>query len=477
MRKVLFLTGGPQWTVPADWNNSSNRVIAIGGGGGGANGVLGGGGGGCSVALNMQLTPGATVDLQIGGGGAGGVAGAALSAGGDGGDTWLVSAGTLLAKGARGGYYNGSSGTTAPGGQAADGIGDIKFSGGYGGSLFIIGSAGAGGGGAASDTSDGRNGDSTVGNPGGDGGDSGSGVTGGVGGKTSAASGLPGGQGNEWTARDVWDGATYTGFGRKGGAGSGGGGGYGNTGVFTLGARGGGFGGGGGCAGYPSSNNYKGGAEGAAGGIIVIYDGDDAPTFLETSKAEIFFSQSVQEMLEGRNIYAALGVWFDFASGEERVWLGRGTFTARDGTEWSGLGELAAVDGIQSSAGLSTEPITMTLSGLDTSILDMTRAQASEIRGRRCGVYLLMFDENAQPIDSPYLIDLYLMDKANFTVSGETRQMSITVTAEPLFSTKHIPRFSLMTDQDQQTRYPGDKIFERVSLLAGRQTVVWSSDT
>lgn len=190
----------------------------------------------------------------------------------------------------------------------------------------------------------------------------------------------------------------------------------------------------------------------------------------------VYFSETVTEMLAGRNINTALGVWFDFASGVERVWLGRGTFTARDGTEWSGMGELGSIDGLAPAAGLSTDPITLTLSGLDETFINMTRQQASEIRGRRCGVYILMFDENFAPLDNPYLVELYLMDKASFTVDGETRQMSITVTAEPLFSTKHVPRFALMSDQDQQTKYPGDKIFERVALLSGRQTVVWSSD-
>lgn len=192
--------------------------------------------------------------------------------------------------------------------------------------------------------------------------------------------------------------------------------------------------------------------------------------------AELYFSEAVQEMLSGRNVHVALGVWFDFASGVERVWLGRGTFTAKDGTQWSGMGELAAIDGVAAAAGLSTEPITLTLSGLDTTILDITRQQASEIRGRRCGVYILMFDATFAPLDAPYLVELYLMDKASFTVEGESRQMSISVIAEPLFSTKHVPRFSLMSDQDQQTKYPGDRIFERVALLAGRQTIVWSSD-
>lgn len=192
---------------------------------------------------------------------------------------------------------------------------------------------------------------------------------------------------------------------------------------------------------------------------------------------EIFFSETVQQMVAGRNVHVALGVWFDFASGEERMWLGRGTVTTADSAEWRGLGQLAAIEGLHGSPTMATDPITLTLSGVDLELLELTRSQASEIRNRKCGVYILSFDENFRPLDRPFLVELYLMDKASFSVDGENRQMRISVTAEPLFSTKNVARYAMMTDQDQQSKYPGDKIFERVQLLSGRQTIVWSSDT
>src|SRR3989344_3242542 len=35
--KIIFLTSGTSWTVPADWNSSNNTIEVIGGGGGGRN--------------------------------------------------------------------------------------------------------------------------------------------------------------------------------------------------------------------------------------------------------------------------------------------------------------------------------------------------------------------------------------------------------------------------------------------------------
>lgn len=429
--KVIFITAGSSWTVPDDWNSAANTIECIGAGGGGfaaSPQSQGGGGGAYSRISNLDLTPGQVVSYGVGAGGPGN------STTIDGGDTWFNGTGLSSASvSAEGGW----TGFFGDGGWFSYSIGDFGYDGGAG--TVISGSSGGGGAG-------GKSGAGTAGST--------------VGGSANGGTTPGNTAGVEYTATNTWNGTAYTNTTPTGGAGGGG-----NS--ASVGAN---YGGGGG-------STVTVGQAGAPGLIIVSYDAVQAVAPPPAQSSELFFSETVQELLDGRNVQTAMGVWFDFTSGEDRIWLGRGTFTARDGTVWSGLGELASIDGIQSSAGLSTEPITMTLSGVDTEILDLTRAQASEIRGRRCGVYILMFNETGQPIDEPYLIDLYLMDKASFTVSGETREMSITVTAEPLFSTKHVPKFSLMSDQDQQTRYPGDRIFERVALMSGRQTVVWSSDT
>lgn len=190
----------------------------------------------------------------------------------------------------------------------------------------------------------------------------------------------------------------------------------------------------------------------------------------------LYFSSTVQNMLSGREVRSSIGIRFDFASGTTRVWLGQGTVT-HGGADWLGMGNLGAIEGIQMSPMLSTEPVTMTLSGVNTALMNEVRNQATEIRGKTCGVYLLMFGSNWEALDSPYLIEQYLMDKASYTVEGESNTMSISLVAEPLFASKYVPATSYITNQDQQAKYAGDKIFERVALMAGRQTVIWSADS
>jgi hypothetical protein len=60
-KKIIYLTSGTTWTVPADWNSTNNTIEAIGGGGGGAYGDSnfsgpGGGAGAYSKAVNQGLT-------------------------------------------------------------------------------------------------------------------------------------------------------------------------------------------------------------------------------------------------------------------------------------------------------------------------------------------------------------------------------------------------------------------------------------
>ena len=275
---VIFLTtaDASPWTVPSDWNSSNNTIEAIGAGGNGTyNGSVpsGGGGGAYAKVSNLSLTPGSTVVFSVGVGGA---------MGGTGGDSFFnVTSGyqtyctigtmSLCAQGGSVGYN-----AYAPGGVAAESIGDVTYSGGTGY---------GGGGGAAGKNGVGKDGGATgsAGGGGGGGADAGSstagsaggGVSGGNGGKgptgTSGGSGGSIGFGGDGS-HGSGGGGIYVGIGGTGGDGtewdstdgSGGGGGGGSTVGSSSGGDGGWYGGGGGGAG-------TGGGGGAGGdGVIVI---------------------------------------------------------------------------------------------------------------------------------------------------------------------------------------------------------------
>lgn len=120
---LLTTTGAGSWTVPA--GVTSVRVECWGGGGGGyAHSQWGAGGGAYSKKNTFSVSPGAAIPFFVGAGG-NGQAWPYIH----GGDTWFSSTTTVLAKGG----VNGTSGDwskSGKGGQAAEGIGDVKFSGG-----------------------------------------------------------------------------------------------------------------------------------------------------------------------------------------------------------------------------------------------------------------------------------------------------------------------------------------------------------
>jgi len=247
--------GANCWTVPADFNNSSYSIEAIGGGGGGGagtngasanNGGRGGGGGGGGGEYRKITNPtftytsGTSVFFSIGTGGPG-----TTNANGTAGNPTTWNATDLVADGGGGGgWSNGTGGGTA-GTLGSGGTGATGHNGGGGGAGGARNANTGGGGGGAG----GAGGTTAVGGTASTGGVP-TGTAGGVGGATSGggsgtANGGMGGNGTIWT--DTTTSAT-------GGAGGGGGGGNGGaTGVN-------------GVAGGPGGNYGAGGAGGGGGG-------------------------------------------------------------------------------------------------------------------------------------------------------------------------------------------------------------------
>jgi hypothetical protein len=317
---VIYLTSGTTWSVPLDWDNGANIIEVIGGGGAMSMGqpnvqVDGAGGGGAySKIFNTTLTPGATVNINVGSGGTG--AATINTNGTSGGDTWLASnnTATLITSpgvivGAKGGAFGvRNNQTPAQGGQASAGVitgtGGIKFNGGNAGQSGVAGGGGAAGRfGPGGNGGGGGNGSGGAGGGGASGGSTGSapsGVTGGSGGNSGAgglgpaggastSNGTVGtnGTGGSGAGNSASPGSTHGGNGGPGidwdashGAGGGGGGSGGGSGSgsnnTSAAANGGLYGGGGGCA---WAGTLAGGGNGAQGIIVITYGfGQPTPT-------------------------------------------------------------------------------------------------------------------------------------------------------------------------------------------------------
>lgn len=165
------------------------------------------------------------------------------------------------------------------------------------------------------------------------------------------------------------------------------------------------------------------------------------------------FSGAVAAQVAADTLTASHLVQFDFASGTMRVWLGLGDLSA-GGYTWQGIGALGAVGDVDTSPGLSVDPVSLTLSGIDTTILARALDHLDEVYGRRCTVYLQAFDSDEQTVGNPVTVFAGLMDKMPIKVSAEAA--TITLSVEHILLDKARPPHGYYTHQDQLARFPGD---------------------
>ena len=254
------------WTAPAGVTSIS--VLCIGGGGSSGSSRNGPGGGGLGWKNNITVVPGTSYAYRVGAGGPAGASGTS------GGDTYFKDAGgTIIVKGGGGGgagstaggtYTGDGGGSGGAGGAGETGWGSSKRGGGAGGAG---GYSGAGGAGGTSGNGAGGSGGGGCGGAFGNGGASGytnGRAGGGVGMYGEGSSGAGGGF--------VTSGSTT--YPQEGEPGSGGT----NNGVYNGGTQG-----GGGASGVKISNNNYNGSEGGRGGIRIIWDNVNTPTWPSTN--------------------------------------------------------------------------------------------------------------------------------------------------------------------------------------------------
>lgn len=258
---LLVEAGVTSVTMPADFNAADNTVICYAPGGGGSGGAANGGagGGGCSLKDNVAVTPGQVVQVQVSSGGTTGTSSGSGQAGkatffnGTAyNESTFVTDAEVAAQGGR--SVTGST-TGGLGGQAANGVGTTKYSGGNGGN-GASGNFGGGGGGGAGHAGNGFSGSGRTGGKGGN-------TNGGNGGSPGTRTSMPtaGQPGSAFNITLRWNGTTWAAYSGTAGAGGGGGG---HT-VGGGGAAGGKYGGGGG------SKRFNGDLSGRGGdGAIVI---------------------------------------------------------------------------------------------------------------------------------------------------------------------------------------------------------------
>jgi hypothetical protein len=195
------------------------------------------------------------------------------------------------------------------------------------------------------------------------------------------------------------------------------------------------------------------------------------------------FPDTVRAQAQGQQVACALFVAFLFKSQPMRVWEGDGALD-RGGFAWSGMGHrqdglgnpLQSIDGLEQAVNGTAPQLNLTLSGVDARVVAAARkdAAADEIEGRPLTVWLGFFRSDQpglMPLDGLIPLGSWIMQKPSFTATGPTLR-TITLPCETLFAQRSRAPFGMLTDRDQQRRFPGDKALEFVPKMVDR-TVTW----
>lgn len=140
-----------------------------------------------------------------------------------------------------------------------------------------------------------------------------------------------------------------------------------------------------------------------------------------------------------------------------------------DGETWLGAGNLARIEPITEVASPQAAALNVQFSGLDpayvTAILD------DHYQGSPARVWIATLDDEMQIEGEPILVFTGRMDEPLVTV-GRTAEIQLSL--ENRFADWDRPRLRMYSDADQQSRHPGDKMFEYVASMEST-SIVWGT--
>lgn len=155
-----------------------------------------------------------------------------------------------------------------------------------------------------------------------------------------------------------------------------------------------------------------------------------------------------------------------FTGGPVRFWTGYGNRTIESNT-YTGAGQLLSISGLDEVADLSAKSITVTLSGLDETILSLALAEPYQRRRLR-----VLFGVQSQTA----VVEVFSGQMNTMTIedSGETGTISVLVDSRLVELERASNR--RYTSESQKSRYSGDTFFDYVARLQDRQ-IVWGRET
>ena len=163
----------------------------------------------------------------------------------------------------------------------------------------------------------------------------------------------------------------------------------------------------------------------------------------------------------------ALFVAATFVDETVYLWNGPGPI-AWNGQTWLGVGSLGSVSTVEEGTTVEARGISLSLSGLDPTLLTETLANYQV--GLPCTVWLGLFDASGKLIPDPIISFSGRMDQPTLTMDGQTA--TLTINAESKLLDMNVSVERRYTNEDQQLDYPGDRGFEFIDSIQ-EVTINW----
>lgn len=182
--------------------------------------------------------------------------------------------------------------------------------------------------------------------------------------------------------------------------------------------------------------------------------------------------ETIAALQRGSTVRVARLVQLDFASGIQRLHQGAGPLRTADGAIWSGLGELGQIGDIEHDVVPSGGAPSLSLSGVDPSLIAKALAASSETKGRPARIFDQHFDENWGLLDAPFAVYVGLMDRMTIADNGDTA--TITVSLVTLLYNRRRPAYGYLNQASQSRLHPGDVGLSDIQALVQRNRA-WPS--
>lgn len=171
---------------------------------------------------------------------------------------------------------------------------------------------------------------------------------------------------------------------------------------------------------------------------------------------------AILSALRGASVEPFYAIEAQFSGGTVRLWTGYGDRTIESNT-YTGAGSLLGISGLDEVADLSAKSITVTLSGIDQTVLSL--ALAEPYQRRKLRVLFGVVGNSAS-------VELFSGQMNTMTIedSGDTSTVSILVDSKLVELERASNR--RYTSESQKSRHSGDTFFDYVAKLQDRQ-LVW----